>query len=252
LGIEAARDLAKGIIADLGIEDAVSLSDRPNSPVPVELQSLVYGEALIYAKEQGQKAKTVNEKDKWADYQLDVKEKLAAKATAYGRYNSYIESIYENSAYSIVRKSKKEIEKRNKIFAPNAQKAAKDVAKTLDSKDEMAEAVEEAVNRILGETVAEKDRIIKELEDKIKKIQSEPKAGKPQKQRSFKREKLDELRRKAFGKAAANPFLDPQVWEYLSYASGYYLESGYYKFADFYKKMRRDAGSSHSTCRGNV
>jgi len=240
LGIEAARDLAKGIIADLGIEDAVSLSDRPNSPVPVELQSLVYGEALIYAKEQGQKAKTVNEKDKWADYQLDVKEKLAAKATAYGRYNSYIESIYENSAYSIVRKSKKEIEKRNKIFAPNAQKAAKDVAKTLDSKDEMAEAVEEAVNRILGETVAEKDRIIKELEDKIKKIQSEPKAGKPQKQRSFKREKLDELRRKAFGKAAANPFLDPQVWEYLSYASGYYLESGYYKFADFYKKMRRD------------
>jgi hypothetical protein len=246
LGLDEAQNLAKSIIDDLGVEEAVREADRAAGGVPVELQSLIYGEALNYAKEQGKKATTKADKDYWADYENDVHEKLAAKATQFGRYNAYIQTIYYESPYALVRKARKKVDQRNKVFAPNAKKQAKEVQNILDNPEDAEAAMEEAVRSAVETAVSEKEKQIKELEKKLAESKKEAKKSKGKKRKYIVSDEAYQKARKAlFGKASANPYLDPETWSALGTMAAYHLERGYYKFADFYKKMLKDTKGAY-------
>lgn len=239
LGFDEAKQLAENIISELGVEEAVSQADKNN--VPTELQSLVYGEALNYAKEQGKKAETTKEKDKWADYENEIHQKLAEKATAFGRFNAYIQTIYYQSPYALVRQAKKEIEDRNKVFAPQAKKQAKEVGQILNDPIHTEEAIEEAIASAVTEAISEKEKQIKELEKKLAEAKKEPKKSSGKRRKYIVSEDAyKEAKKTLFGRPSANPYLDPQTWGALGVMAAYNIERGYYRFSDFFKKMSKE------------
>lgn len=251
LGIDDAKSLAQEIVNELGVEGAVSAADR--NQVPASLQSLVYGEALNYAKEEGKKAKTKEEKNKWADFENEVHTKLAEKATEFGRFNAYIQSIYYQSGYALVRKVKQEIERRNKIFAPKAKKAAKEIKEILDSPNQAEEAIEQAVAEAVTQAVSEKEKQIKDLEKRLAELEKEPKKSSGKRRNPIvSKDAYENAKKVLFGRVSANPFLNPEVWQALGTIAAYHLERGYYKFEDFYRKMLKDTKGKYEDYYGDL
>lgn len=222
------------------VEDAVESVRALGKKVPDTVFVVVYGKAMEYARKKQAEATTTVEKDKWADYETDLIKELTEKTRSAGRMNAYIQVIYGNNPYQMVRETKKVIDTKNKLFAPEAKQQAKGVKQILDGDEGVAESVEQAIQEAVEASNKERDQKIKELEATLASIQSEPK----KRSTNSRKYKVSEQGRKDALKTllefSANPFLDPRKWQALGTLATYHLERGYYKFEDFYKKMKKE------------
>lgn len=227
-----------------GVEKALELMDKPNL-IPIELQSVILGEGMLYYQQKQKEAKTKAEKEKWAELEADTLKKLALKAGSMGRFNAYIQQIYQASPYAIYRASKKATEAKNKLFAPEAKENAKKVVETFENEKDLEESFDQALREAVELSNKERDKKIAELEKKLSDLKKEPKPQTP-KNRKYK---VDDSARKEALKTllefSANPFLDPRKWQALGTLATYHLERGYYKFDDFYNKMKRELGDRY-------
>lgn len=234
------------------IEQAVEEAGKIGSSIPVFVRSMILGEGMKYAQEKQKDAKTQAEKDKWADYEIDIVRNLTDMARSMGRFNAYIQEIYKQSPYSIVRQTKETIEAKNKLFSPDAKKQAKEIKGIVETNEFDSEAVEQAVKEAFEQTIKDRDKRIKELEETLVKFGKEPKEGKPKNRKYIISENARKEALVKLSELSANPMLDPSKWKALGVLAAYHTERGYYKFEDFYKKMKKDLGGRYTENYGDL
>lgn len=246
-GLDELQTKAKEIIEGLGgIENAVIEVEKAGNVIPDRFKTVVYGEAMLYAQKKQREAKTEAEKDKWADAEIDYQTKLANVAYSFGLANAYIAKIYQDSPYSLVRRTKKAMDERNALLAPSKKVITDTVNEILDNKEDLTAAIEQAVQEAVERTNAERDQKIKELQDKIDKFKRFQTTGKvrkdykvttEEKNKAF--EAIKRLRSKPGGLVLLNSsVMNPELYKNLGIIARYYVERGYTKFEDFYKKMK--------------
>jgi hypothetical protein len=233
------------------VEQAVDEVRKPGTNIPIELRSVILGEGMKYAQTKQKEAKTEAEKNKWADYEIDLVKELTQAARSMGRFNAYIAQLYEQSPYSIVRETKREIEDKNKLFAPDAKQNAKDVKAILENEEDLEASFERAITEAVEISNKERDKKIAELEKKLAQSQKAP-SPRPTPKRKYrysdsdKKKFLDGIKNIRSGGGPLiilnSAISNPELWKNLGGLAGYYIERGYYKFDDFYKKLKKDLG----------
>jgi hypothetical protein len=245
------------------VEQAVDEVRKPGTNIPIELRSVILGEGMKYAQTKQKEAKTEAEKNKWADYEIDLVKELTQAARSMGRFNAYIAQLYEQSPYSIVRETKREIEDKNKLFAPDAKQNAKDVKAILENEEDLEASFERAITEAVEISNKERDKKIAELEKKLAQSQKAPnQKNTTARQRKYrytdgdKKKFLDGIKNI---KSGGGPLIilnsaisNPELWKNLGGLAGYYIERGYYKFEDFYKKLKKDLGGEFEDSYGDL
>lgn len=253
---KAGREIVDGLG---GIENAVKEADKAGGLVPDFLKTFVYGEAMRDAGKKRAEAKTKADKKKWGNLEVDYATKLAGIAYNYGLANSYINEIYKGSNYVLARKTESAIKEHNEIFAPEAEKKAQEVADILDAKEDLSEVIGQAVDEAVAISNAERDKKIAELEKKISEL-GKIKSVTPKKRNyrisdSAKNEAVKAIKAmKSSGGPLvllSSPIVNPELYKNLGTIAAYYMERGYYKFSDFYKKMKREV-KDHSELYGDL
>jgi hypothetical protein len=258
LGRDNAIALAKEVIESLGgIEAALDNLASSKTDIPVDIQSIIYGEGLNWAKENRIKATSQEDIDYWADRENEIHQRLAAKATSFGRFIAYLYDVYTRSGYAMVRETKKAIEKRNSVMRPNAKKLAAKIKAILDDLSQVGESVSEALSSTTTASITALEKKIKQLETKIEKLKKEPAASKKPatKSKVSPKEAKDAIAFLLnFGKPSSTSGTStnqptrrsipadasPEVMSNLYTAGRYFVELGYTSFDEFYKKMNKE------------
>ena len=135
---------------------------------------------------------------------------------------------------------------RNEQEKTEAKEKAKEIVEVFNSNEGVEEAFEQALKEAVETSNQERDKRIAELEKQLSDVTVREAKAKTPKNKKYR---VDESKRKEALKTllefSANPFLDPRKWQALGTLATYHLERGYYKFEDFYKKMKKELGGQY-------
>lgn len=249
------RRIAKELIEEIGVEEAVLEASKKNSGLaPVE-RTMLLGAAMDYyaglAKEQ---AKSGNEKGllKAAENEIDAQEKmlqvaaeLATLGTDYGRAISAFKDIYKLSNLALERKLINKVAEVNEARNKDATSEAKDIQKIVT---EEADAVQGAAKDLTDTELLKAEdngRKISELEKEVadlkKQILERDNAAKGTKKNPLKIKRITndteyDKRLKDFQQRHRSIIAKDDITD-LTYFGLYHIENGITKFADWYKVM---------------
>lgn len=247
------QKIAQKAIELLGGTEKAFAEMITNGNIPQNIKIAVLGEVLIEYKKKQDSATTEVEKKKWADKQGDVYEFLDPLIRAAGRGISYMQKIYAASPLAMVRKLKKDLEERNKLNKPDANKKAADIKEIIENQEDVQEAINKAVSEALGETNQTIVSLQKEIEELRKRIGKAPKgSSKNPVKLGITRDTFQQASKRLFSKTYSNPFLNPEFWEDMSIVAGYGLQQGFVKIGEFYKYISKELKGKYKEAYGEV
>jgi len=252
---ETAKQIALGIIEDMGVENAVAEASRKTSNLePVE-KVMVLGAAMDYyaglAKEAA-KNKNENAVQENSELEIDANEKmqevartLAGYGTDFGRAINIFNEVYKLSNLALEKKLKNTVAQINAIRNPQAEKDAKVVEAIIKDDagivngigEEMTEA-EVLREADLNKKIAELEKEVKDLRDQIKNVQNAQTGSKNNPLKITRTTNATEYdkRMKDF-KQRQRTGISKDDLNDLTYFGLYHLENGATKFADWIKIM---------------
>jgi hypothetical protein len=257
MSFEQMEAIAKGIVEGLGgIENAYKEAIKAKSDIPLNMRSVIIGEYMLYAQKERIKATSQDDIERWSDLEADAVAKLGRLTKSAGQLNAYIQKVYEASPYALVWETKRELEAKNKMFAPKAKENVQEVKDTFENVEENAKTIEGAVDTLSESDQKALTERIKELEKQLADLQKETtvninssrKAQVKKRYETKTKPSIDRLKKRFSNVGAGtislanSPFADPEVWKDLSEVAGYVLESGAMKFEQFYKKIKKELG----------
>ena len=227
-----------------GLDKALKAAMDENSGMLPSVRMQIFTQGIKDAKERRANAKTEKEQDAISDEMIQYFDFVQKYGRDIGRAANRIKAIYALDNLAVVRATTKKAERLNKINAPEADNIAKGIVSIMESADDISEAVEEVVN----DDISTLESRIKELEEQLKKVEAtrDKAERKPTKRKpKFTDADLAAARKVLFGNLSANPFANPRTWGAFVTIAAYHLERGYYKFEDFYKKMRKEMNGEY-------
>lgn len=251
--------MGNAIIEKLGgLEKALEYVESTNV-LPV-IKVYVYGQAINTYKLNQEKANTRADKEKWAEKQIEMADRLDNTLRDFGRGISYVRNIYYKSPLAVILQARKAVKKRNDLFAKNADKNAQKIVDVLNDPTATYEALGEVFNEENQvKTIEAQQEEIKRLEKELEKLKGK-KTGttisisKPKGKRvSFGVSKEDfKEALKLPVRLSANPFLDPVLYKKLGIIGAYGIQEGVRSFQDFYDWMRKNTGGQYQETYGDL
>jgi len=251
--------MGNAIIEKLGgLEKALEYVESSNV-LPV-IKVYVYGQAINTYKLNQEKANTRADKEKWAEKQIEMADRLDNTLRDFGRGISYVRNIYYKSPLAVILEARKAVKKRNDLFAKNADKNAQKIVDVLNDPTATHEALGEVFNEENQvKTIEAQQEEIKRLEKELERLKGK-KTGttisisKPKGKRvSFGVSKEDfKEALKLPVRLSANPFLDPVLYKKLGIIGAYGIQEGVRSFQDFYDWMRKNTGGQYQETYGDL
>jgi hypothetical protein len=245
--------IGKTIIEELGgLDKALLEAQNAKSDLLPYMKTFILGQAILENKKLEQNAATQEAKNKYADIQIDLFDKLDNLSRDFGRAIQYLNKLYSKSALAVTRKAKKILADRNGANQIEAEQAADKIEAAIfedDNTDSANEALQDLLNN-------EKEKV-KELEAAYEKLKkqianpTEPRPNNPKRDLGSSKDKKATIKRLKETKYNANrqniiPIAPPKLMEDLNDLTLEYMEEGFYDFEDIQKKLKKDLGGLHS------
>jgi hypothetical protein len=246
--------IGKAIIEELGgLDKALVEAQNAQSDLLPYVRTFILGQAIIENRKLEQNAVTQKAKNKFADIQIDLFDKLDNLVRNYGRAIQALRQLYAKSNLAVVRKAKKIIANRNGAKQIEAEQQAEAINEIILDGTDNTIAANEALQDLLNN---EKEKV-KELEAAYEKLKKEIANPTPLKSNGKKRDfgssknKKETIKRLKENKYNANrrniiPVASPQLISDLNDLVLEYMEEGFYGFEDVQKKLKKDLGGLHS------
>jgi len=247
------EEIGQAFIDELGgLEKATEEAKKSGSPLPPTVKTFILGQGILNAKKMYTAATTQAEKDKWLDMQNDLWDALDTSMREMGRAVSYLQHFYAKSPIAAARKIIKDIDARNKLFEPDANRKAADVKALIESQQEL----KDAINKAVGEALTESKQSILALEKEIEKLRKEINGAKGTKKNPINlgvtKEQVRDARKRLMGKTYSNPFANPEFWKDMGILAADAIQEGAVKIVDFYNYMNRTLRGKYSEAYGEI
>lgn len=250
---EKLEQIGQAFIDELGgLDKATEEAKKSGSFLPATVKTFILGQGILNAKKMYTAATTTAEKNKWLDMQNDLWEALDESLRDMGRAMSYLQKFYAKSPIAAARKVMKDIEARNKLFEPDANKKAADIKALIESQEELKAAINEAV----GEALSESKESILSLEREIERLRKEINGAKGTKKNPINlgvtKEQVSAARKRLMGKAYSNPFINPEFWKDMGILAADAIQEGAIKITDFYNYLNKTLRGKYSNTYGEI
>jgi hypothetical protein len=244
--------IGKAIIEELGgLDNALLEAQNTKSNLLPYIRIFILGQAIIENRRLEANAVTQEAKNKFADIQIDLFDKLDKLARDYGRAVQALTQLYAKSNLAVVRKVKSIIADRNGAKQIEAEQQAENIGEII-IEDDNTDAANEALQELLND---EREKV-KELEaayEKLKKEIANPTESKPSKKRDFgvsidRKETIKKLRETKYFASRRNiiPVAPTELIDTMFDLATDYMQEGFSGFEDIQKKLKKDLGGLHS------
>lgn len=241
---EESRAIAKDVVDQTGVEDAVRMADDKSSDIRGAVRTMIYAEAIDHFVKAERDAKLDHEKEYFAERQAELIDKLDMFVRDAGQGTQAVADFYKSTPLGVQKLAQRRIRAKNSELLDKGsgettrrKRVAKAKAEFDKIKSEVAKevAASQDVQKAKSKASVIKDK--PRVEEKVAKI------------REKRNDLFDQLKKLKKDRPLTSGGIDPRILEVRVAIGVTYIQEGYVRFAAWAEKMKagfNDAGEELS------